>query len=65
LELGICEWYIDLQIGGIVDVVGFMALTKMGMLGFWCNNYRTVFYEFLKCGLYNTYNTYNMFCLIQ
>jgi hypothetical protein len=25
-------------------------------------DYRTVFYEFLKCGLYNTYNT---FCLIQ
>jgi hypothetical protein len=24
-------------------------------------NYRTVFYEFLKCGLYNMYNT---FCLI-
>jgi hypothetical protein len=27
--------------------------------------YWTVFYEFLKCGLYNTYNTYNTFCLIQ
>ncbi len=28
LELGICEWYIDLQFDGIVDVGGFMALTK-------------------------------------
>jgi len=38
LELGICEWYIDLQFGGIVDVGGFMALTKMEVLGLWCNN---------------------------
>jgi hypothetical protein len=28
-------------------------------------SYWTVFYEFLKCGLYNTYNMYNTFCLIQ
>jgi len=38
LEPEICEWYIDLQFGEIVDVGGFMALTKMGVFGLWCNN---------------------------
>jgi hypothetical protein len=38
LELGICEWYIGLQFGGIVDVGGFIALKKMGMFSLWCNN---------------------------
>jgi hypothetical protein len=29
------HWF---TIGGIVDVGGFIALTKMGVFGLWCNN---------------------------